>query len=282
VRPLGRGLAQLLVTDLAKSRQIRVLERERMQAILNEMQLADSGRADPTTALRSGHLLRAARVVQGTIFELPGDQLRVDAAVVDVASAGVTASAGNADQLNRLFDLEKELAFRIFNNLGIQLSPAEQDAINQRPTENIQAFLAYSRGLESQDRGDYGAAEASFNEAVSLDPNFRPATQGAATASELSVATQQTVGQVEATVSSTETMQGPGPAPGTGGVTQAATNALNGTQTSETAAATNPQPQPQAPPTQQQQTRNGGAEVTGTQGPAPATGTVVIIIKRPL
>ena len=54
IRPLSRGFAQLVVTDLAKSRQIRVLERDRMQSILDEMRLSDSGRVDQETALRSG------------------------------------------------------------------------------------------------------------------------------------------------------------------------------------------------------------------------------------
>jgi curli biogenesis system outer membrane secretion channel CsgG len=284
VRPLGRGLAQLLVTDLAKSRQLRVLERERMQAILNELKLADSARVDSATVLRSGRLLRAVRVVEGTLADLPGEQLHVDALVVDVVTAAATgAPAAGTDQLNRLFDLEKQIAFTIFNNMGVQLSPAEQEAINQRPTQNIQAFLAYSRGLEAQDRGDYGAAEAAFNDAVTLDPSFRAASQGAASASELSTATQQTVSQVEQTVSRTETIQAP-PAPtteatqtalhnGTSSVNSTSTGQLNsGTQTTtQTLTQTTTPPPP----------NNNTAQGTGTLGPTPTTGTVVLVIKRP-
>lgn len=278
IQPLGRGLAQLLVTDLAKSRQIRVLERERMQAILDEMKLSDSARADPSTALRSGRLLRAADVVQGSLTTLPGNQLRVDAAVVDVASAGVKASAGNQDQLDRLFDLEKTLALRVFNNLGIQLSPAEQEAINQRPTQNVQAFLAYSRGLEAVDRGDFGAAEADFNQAAVLDPGFQAAVQGAATAGQLSTASQETVGQVETAVSRTETLQAP-PPPGLGGAQQQVlndgTNTVNSTTGSETVTGAG------TLGTQPTTTKNTTAESTGTEGPGPTTGTFIITIKRP-
>ena len=180
MQPLGRGLAQLLVTDLAKSRQVRVLERERMQAIVNELKLSDSARADPATALRSGHLLRAARVVQGSIADEPGNQLEVDAAIVEVGTAGVRATAHGRDLLVRLFDIEKQIALTLFNNMGIQLTPAERDAINQRPTESLQAFLVYSRGLEAQDRGDFGAAQADFDRAVNIDPTFHAATQSAA------------------------------------------------------------------------------------------------------
>ena len=273
VRPLGRGFAQLVVTDLTKSRQVRVLERERMQAIVNEIHLADSGRADPQTALRSGRLLRAARVVQGTLADV-GANLRVDAAVVDVASTQSTASAGASDALNRLFDLEKQVVFQIFANLGIQLSDQERAAINQRPTQNVQAFLAYSRGLEAEDRGDFSGAREAYGEAAGLDPSFRAASQGASAASDLNIAAQQTTAQVEAVVVQNQTAES-----GAGVSDEAkrdalntASNTVNPTQTVQT---NTEQQQTQAP------SRQPGAEVTNTQGTRPPTGTVVIVIRRP-
>lgn len=271
VRPLGRGFAQLVVTDLTKSRQIRVLERERMQAIVTELHLADSGRVDPQTALRSGRLLRAARVVQGTLADV-GSNLRVDAAVVDVASTQTAASAGATDALNRLFDLEKQIVFQVFTNLGIQLSDQERASINQRPTQNVAAFLAYSRGLEAEDRGDYSGAREAFGEAAGLDPSFRAASQGASAASDLSIAAQQTTAQVEASVVQNQGVEG-----GTGvsdtdkrDALNQASNNVNPTQTVQTNAE-----QPTAPGRQPQ------AETTNTQGPRPPTGTVVIVIRRP-
>jgi TolB-like protein len=274
IQPLTRGFAQLVVTDLAKSRQIRVLERERMQAIVNELHLADSGRVDAQTALRSGRLLRAARVVQGTLAE-QGSDLRVDAAVVDVASAGVAASTGASDALNRLFDLEKQVVYSIFTNLGIQLSDQERSAIEQRPTQNLQAFLAYSRGLEAEDRGDYAGAREAFGEAAGLDPSFRAAAQSAISASDLSFAAQQTTAEVEAVVQQNQVAEGGG------GVTDVAkrdallqvSNSVNPTQTVLTNA--DQQQQSLAPSRQPQ------SEATNTQGTAPPTGTLVIVIRRP-
>jgi hypothetical protein len=252
-----------------------VLERERMQAILNEMKLGDSGRADPTTALRSGHLLRAARVVQGTLTGLSGDQLRVDAVVVDVATAGAGSPATGPDQLNRLFDLEKQIAFSIFTSMGVQLAPAEQDAINQRPTQNLQAFLAYSRGLQAQDNGDYAAAQAQFNDAVNLDPSFRAASAGAAGAGELSAASQQTVTQTEQTVSRVEQLPSP-PAALSDALNNGtnSTNPTSGGQTSNDNGTGTGGNQPNG-------NRNNTSDVTGGNGAAPPTGTIVIIIKRP-
>ncbi len=279
IRPLSRGFAQLVVTDLAKSRQLTVLERDRMQAILDELHLADSGRVDSQTVLRSGHLLRAARVVEGSLADREG-QLRVDAEVVDVASTGVAAAAAASDVLDRVFDLEKGLVHSLFDNHGIQLTPAELEAIDQRPTQNLQAFLAYSRGLEAEDRGDFRAAHDAFQQAATLDPGFRAASQSATAASDMSAAAQQTTAQVEAVVA--QSPQAAMGAPASGDQQQAAlqqaTNSVNPTQTAQTNAQTGggqEQTQTQAPG------RQGQAETTNTQGPRPPTGTVVIIIRRP-
>ena len=277
IRPLSRGFAQLVVTDLAKSRQIRVLERDRMQSLLDEMRLADSGRVDQEAALRSGRMLRAARVVQGSLAD-QGQNLRVDAAVVDVASAGVSASAGAADVLDRLFDLEKQLVLSIFGNLGIQLTPAEQSAINQRPTQNLQAFLAYSRGLEAEDRGDFAGARDAYGEAARLDPSFRAAAQGASAASELSIASLQTTGQVEEVVVQTEREEGGGtgvPQEVQRDALRESANSVTPTQTAQTEREQSQQ-QTLPPPN-----RDTTAETTNTAGPRPATGTVVIVIRRP-
>jgi len=275
MEPLGRGMAQLLVTDLAKSRQIRVLERERMQAIVDELHLSDSARATPATALRSGHLLRAAQVVEGSVGSQPGNQLQVNATVVDVGNSGIKAQAQRRDVLERVFDIEKQVAFQLFANLGIQLSPAERAAINQRPTQNLQAFLAYSQGLEAEDRGDFGAAQADFDHASSLDPSFRAAAAGAANAGNLSAASQQSVGQVETAVSQSTTIGGAGPAPLSDALAQASNNVTpsNGVETSSQNGGGGTTPS----------TNRGNPlpDATGTSGGQQATGSVVIIIKRP-
>jgi hypothetical protein len=246
-----------------------------MQAILDEMRLADSGRVTQATALRSGRLLRASRVVQGSLAD-QGQNLRVDAAVVDVASAGVSASAGASDVLNRLFDLEKQLVLSIFTNLGIQLTPAERSAIEQRPTQNLQAFLAFSRGLEAEDRGDFAGARDAYGEAAGLDPSFRAAAQGATAASDLSIASLQTTGQVEAVVVQNERVEGAG----TGVTDEARRDALR--ESANIVAPTQTSQVEQSPlPSQPPPNRDTTAETTNTEGPRPATGTVVIVIGRP-
>jgi TolB-like protein len=281
IQPLTRGMAQLLITDLARSRQLRVLEREQMQAMLDEMRLGAEQRADPSTAVRSGRLLRAERVVQGSLSDLDG-RLRVDATVVQVASADVATPPSQTDELSRLFDLEKALVFGIFERLGIPLTDAERAAINQRPTQNMQAFLAFSRGLEAEDRGDFEGARASYLQASQIDPSFRQAQQSATQATELSVASTQTVSQAEQVVVQNSNVEAaPIAAPAQQSALTNATEATNSTTTGGTDQTTTTTPTPTTGGGNQPTQRDPTAQTTGTERPTGTTATVRITIRRP-
>jgi tetratricopeptide (TPR) repeat protein len=178
LQPLERGVTHLMISDFSKVGRLRLLEREQVQALVDEMKLSDEGRTDPATGARSGRLLRAERVVQGSLQDIPSNgQLKLDADVVNTETAGVQASGTASDKLQQLFDIEKQVVMQLLQRLDITLSPAEQRALSERPTADLQAFLAFSRGLDAEDRGDYKAAEAAYNQAVSRDPNFRAAKE---------------------------------------------------------------------------------------------------------
>ncbi|MBK8003706.1 MAG: hypothetical protein IPK12_07085 [Gemmatimonadetes bacterium] len=179
VEPLSRGLTHLMITDLAKVSQFTLLERERVQALVDELRLAEANRVDAATGARSGRMLRAARVVQGSVGEQPGTtNLRLDAAIVDATSASVVATGSANDQLAQLFALQKSVLFRLVDQLGITLTPAERRAISERPTADLQAFLSFSKGLEAEDRGDYQAAAAAMAPPWRATPTSAPLATG--------------------------------------------------------------------------------------------------------
>lgn len=175
-RPLGRGLTHLMISDLGKLPRLTLLERERVQALVDELALNDAGRVDPATGARSRRMLHAARVIQGTVQDVPGKtDLRLDASVVDARNSAVVATGAGSDQLQQLFALEKTVLFRLLEQMNIAITPAERRALSERPTADLQAFLAFSHGLEAEDRGDYAGAAASYTAALARDPNFRAA-----------------------------------------------------------------------------------------------------------
>ena len=146
--PLERGIAHLLVTDLGLIRSLVLVERERIQAIADELALTAAQRVEAPSGARSGRLVGAARVVQGTIREdTRTSQIRLEASVVNTSSGVIAGRATAGDRLAALFAMEKQLVLGLIESLGIRLTPAERQAINERPTADLQAFLAFSRGL---------------------------------------------------------------------------------------------------------------------------------------
>jgi TolB-like protein len=193
LRPLGRGLTNMMITDLGKLSRLTLLERERVQALVDELALNESGRVDPATGARSGRLLRAARVIQGSVQDVPGKtDLKLDAAVVDARNSSLVASGSGTDQLQQIFALEKQVLFRLLDQMGMAITPAERRALSERPTADLQAFLAFSRGLEAEDRGDFEAAEAGYTAALARDPNFRQAKDRKAASQRAAAAQQMT------------------------------------------------------------------------------------------
>ena len=197
LKPLERGLADLLTTDLARSSQLTLVERSRMQALLDEITLQQTGATDAASNVRAGKLLRAGRLVQGTIAQLPGSNVRVDAAVVDVPTSQVQGSTNSTDQLEQIFNIEKKLALDLFTQLGVTLTVAERNQIEQRPTRSLAAFVAYSNGLVSEDAGRYDDASRFFQEAVRLDPGFGAAQQKSTEAKSVSSGATVTAATVE-------------------------------------------------------------------------------------
>ncbi|HEX9895809.1 MAG TPA: CsgG/HfaB family protein [Gemmatimonadales bacterium] len=151
LRPLGIGVAHLVLTDLSRVSAFKLVERERVQVLIEEMELANLGRVDPRTAARAGRLLRAERVVHGIVRQTR-DGIQLEAQVFRTDDGRIEASQGAGDRLERLFALEKGILLSLVDQMGVPVSPAERRAITERPIQDMQSFLALSRGLEAQAR----------------------------------------------------------------------------------------------------------------------------------
>jgi len=172
-QPLGAALAEMLTTDLAQTDRLTILERARIQFMMDELRLAESGLVDTTTAARLGRMLGAGRLVQGSIDEAAG-QLRLDALVVALAGLRDTAQAPVRQQgpLDQLFELEKQLALALYAQLGVQLTVAERERVLLRHTDNVQALLAFGFGLDADRASRWAEAAGHFERALRFDGRF--------------------------------------------------------------------------------------------------------------
>jgi tetratricopeptide (TPR) repeat protein len=200
LKPLERGLAHLLMSDLAKLPRFTLLERERIQALSDELALAAAGRIDSGSAARSGRLLGAEQVVAGVFRDTDRGSLRLDATVITAATSEVRATGTASDRLEQLFAMEKALLFDLLDRMAVSLTPAERRALSERPTADIQSFLAFSRGLEAEDRGDFSGAAVFFQQAVTRDPGFNAAKARAARSVRIGAANRMTGARISAMV----------------------------------------------------------------------------------
>jgi tetratricopeptide (TPR) repeat protein len=170
---LSKGLTAMIITDLSQIPRLQVVERERMQALLQEIRLGQTGIVDRDTAVKSGRLLLARHLVQGVISPEEENVLALRASVVETINITTMGRPRTRGPRQDFFGMEKEMVFGILETLGmVDLAPAVKEAVEKRHTENMDAFLNYSRGLDFLDRRQFSQARQAFQEAVNLDPRF--------------------------------------------------------------------------------------------------------------
>ena len=278
--PLGRGLADLLITDLSRASRLTLVERDRMQSLIDEIERSAGAMSDSTTRLRSGRLVRAGRLVQGAITQLPSGSLRIDAAVIDVPTTVAIDAVSGDDRLEQILMLEKRIAFALFDALGVTLSASERALVEQRPTRSMAAFVSYSAGLAAADSGQLAAASAHFAEAERLDPEFKAARRRGEEARAAQEGEGLTTAAIESALGGIESDIAR--AAERGSFTEV--SALHGTM-AMTLESINPSPLLEAaggPLTRQlPPLRDPASAVTNTDSPISGLGTIIIIIRPP-
>ena len=202
LQPLERGFAELMTTDLARSHELTVVERARLQALLDEIKLQQSGSTDAASNVRAGKIIQAGRIVNGQIAQNE-QRLRVDAAIVNTTTSALAGGAANENTLEELFAIEKAIVMQLFDSLGVTLTKDEKKALDITPTKSMPAFLAYSRGLMLEDQGKYDEASRSYREAVRIDPGFSSAMAKSSQTSSIAMGAALTTAVVEANLQGT-------------------------------------------------------------------------------
>lgn len=274
LEPLSRGLAQIITSDLDLIQQFQLVERLQVGALMDELNFNQGARVNQSTAARMGRLLQAGRLVQGLANVPPDQQVTLEATVV-AADGEASATQEVSGSFRDLLDLEKELVVNIAAQLGYTLSEAELQLVLENGTQNLTAFLAYSRGLAAEDVGDYSAAAQFYGQAVQADPGFQPARQKRqATAAAPAV---QQASASEVTTVSGQTAEDPltaGAEPVSDAV-NATVGDLAATQAEQTASNTVQQTTQQATNTTQ------GNPPPQSTPPSTLTGTIRIVFRLP-
>jgi len=174
---LQKGIAGMLISELAANPAARVVEREQIQSLLDEQNLGAGGRVDPQTAAKIGKLVGARYIITGTFVDFYGD-FRVDLRLVNTETSEIIKVESDRMQRDHLFDIIRSLATRLMKDVNLPPLPksvSDQRMSRQVPTE---ALTYYSRALLYQDRGQKDKAIDMYNKALAVFPEYAEAQTG--------------------------------------------------------------------------------------------------------
>ena len=160
------GIHDDLLTQLAKIGSLKVISRtsvmEYRETRKNMKQIGDE--------------LGAATILEGGV-QRAGDRVRINVQLIDTDTDEHLWAETYDRELSaaNIFSIQGEIARAIAGALTATLSPAEQEVLNARPTENLEAYDLYLRGRAIERNAgfdDLTRQLAIFEQVVSLDPQF--------------------------------------------------------------------------------------------------------------
>jgi TolB-like protein len=159
----------MMINYMNGGTDLKVIERERIQWLLNELELQQQeGKVDQSTAVRTGKLLGANAVVFGsyTVFE---GKMMILARVVKVETGEVILGEQVTGSPDDFFELIEDLSTKITRSINVEMEEAK---MGTSETKSLDAMMAYSDGLSLLEDGEYRAAREKFLQAVEYDDSF--------------------------------------------------------------------------------------------------------------
>jgi len=168
------GIHDDLLTRLANIGSLKVISRT---SVLQYRNTAKNLR-------EIGMELGATAILEGGIQQA-GDNVRINMQLIN-AETDEHLWAQTYDReltLENVFAIQSEIAEAIATQLATTLSPAERIRIRQKPPLNFEAYMAYIKGRQlftDQSFGALKAAQAKFEHAIEIDPDYTEARIGLA------------------------------------------------------------------------------------------------------
>jgi len=169
--PLIKGLADMLISDLSNIESIKMVEREKLDALLKEIDLGGSKFIDNETAQNMGKGLGAQYILTGS-FIVMGDAFRVDARLINVENGEIVFSKAVDGNKETFFDIEKELAKEIISKLELSVSKKTLSFMEEYGTRSYDAYYNWRVGNGHFFEEQYDSAMIYYEKSLEIDPQF--------------------------------------------------------------------------------------------------------------
>ena len=174
LEPLSTGLSAIMINQLNGTTDLKVVERERINWLLDELDLQQEEKyVDQTTAVKAGRLLGVHLVLMGSYLKFGKDML-LTARLVDVESGEIIFTEQVKGKADQMFELAESLSLGIAKQINVNISN-ESLGNRYKETRSLDALLSYSEGLDLLESNEYEAAYEKFLEAYEYDQSYKRA-----------------------------------------------------------------------------------------------------------
>ncbi len=178
LQPVIKGFTELLNHDLGKIKLLDVSPRGKVQSLYDVSNFSSEQLYDKIKATDIGKILNVSYLITGGIERLTDTHIKISAGAVNTKTGYLVGDGALAEgQLSDIIELEKEIVTELIYDLSITLHKSEQKTITTKLTDESLAFIAFSKGLDSEDKGDFGAAKRYYKKALKEDKAFREAKE---------------------------------------------------------------------------------------------------------
>src|SRR5438093_949849 len=130
------GIQDEILTRLSKIADLKVISRTSTQHY----------KSAPENLPEIARLLEVAHILEGTV-QKSGDAVRVNVQLIKAANDSHVWADIYDRKLTDIFSVESDIAKAITSQLRAQLTGREEQVIAAKPTDNVEAYDAYLRGL---------------------------------------------------------------------------------------------------------------------------------------
>jgi len=172
---LSQGLAEMMITELSQIEMIKMVERRRMQQMLDELKMAQSGLVSEESTVQVGRMLGASNLVFGSYMVMPDKKIRIDLRIVEVETGSVLKAEEITGKSKQILSLVKKLSKKLLEDLSVRLTRSESNILAQKQDLDLKAVMLFSEGLGFEDQNQLQKAYSSYKQALKIEPEFQQA-----------------------------------------------------------------------------------------------------------
>ncbi|MBI1216732.1 MAG: hypothetical protein GC185_13060 [Alphaproteobacteria bacterium] len=176
---MGKALSDLVGQQLQASGGFDVLERDRLQGFIREMELQESGFAAPENVKRVGALAKVDQVIYGN-YSLSGGLITLHLMEMDVKRQLIVRDEGATGSAADLQSAVDKLVADFLKKRGEAPAGSETQQIRYRATDSVPALRHFYEGMDLYDKGKYQDAYGAFLLAARGDDKYLDARLWAA------------------------------------------------------------------------------------------------------